>query len=474
MTVFRGVDGKRDKRMIDMTIEEYIGKNDVRFIEEWSSLVSIPSVSSEVTHKGDMVRCAERWCELLQEAGADRVEVMSSAGNPFVYGEYRSPDAGRDTPVVLVYGHYDVMPVEPLSMWTTDPWHATIKGNRLYGRGADDDKGQSMIQKVAFEYIRKFTKTPVHVKFILEGEEEIGSPSLHDFISRHRDLLRCDIILVSDTSMLSKELPSITTGLRGLAYWQIEVAGPNRDLHSGHFGGAVKNPINALCEILSRMVDDSGVVSIPHFYDDVLELSLEERSILSSIPFSVEAYKAKIGIDDVFGEEGYSTIERNAYRPSLDVCGIWGGHTGEGSKTVIPSSAYAKVSARLVPNQDYEKIRQLFIDYVKSVVPRGVRVSVTPMHGGAAYLCPTDLPAYRAAEKAFETAFGKRPIPLRRGGSIPIISDFEKTLGSKTILMGFGLEENAIHSPNESMDIEVWRKGIVAVVNFYKNLYIRD
>ena len=304
--------------------------------------------------------------------------------------------------------------------------------------------------------------------FIFEGEEEIGSPSLEAFISDHRDLLKADIILVSDTSMIGKETPSITTGLRGLAYWQIEVDGPNRDLHSGHFGGAVKNPINALCEMIAQVVDRDGRITIPGFYDDVLPIPDEERKMIAQIPFSQDKYNAAIDVDDVFGEKGFSTLERNSCRPSFDVCGIWGGYTGEGSKTVLPSKAFAKVSCRLVANQDHEKISRAFADYMQTIAPTGVRVKVTPMHGGQGYVCPIDIPAYKAAEKGFETAFGKRPLAARRGGSIPIISAFEQILGCKTILMGFGLEQNAIHSPNESMDLEVWEKGIIAVTEFYR------
>ena len=326
-----------------------------------------------------------------------------------------------------------------------------------------------MIQAKAFEYLVQTGQMKCNVKFIFEGEEEIGSPSLEAFLEDHKELLKADIILVSDTSMIGKDTPSITTGLRGLAYWQIEVDGPNRDLHSGHFGGAVKNPINALCEMLAKVVDENGRITIPHFYDDVLPIPQAERDMIAQIPFSQEAYNQAIDVDDVFGETGYSTLERNSCRPSFDVCGIWGGSTGEGSKTVLPSKAFAKVSCRLVANQDHEKISQDFADYIRSLAPQGVRVNVTPMHGGQGYVCPIDIPAYQAAEKGFETAFGKRPLAARRGGSIPIIAAFEAILGCKTILMGFGLEQNAIHSPNESMDLEVWEKGIIAVSEFYKH-----
>ena len=448
-----------------MTIQDYIQANRERFREEWASLIRIPSVSCQPEHKGDMLRCAERWRELLLQAGATQAEVMPSDGNPFVYGEYHKSD---EAPTVLVYAHYDVMPVEPLDQWKSNPWEPEVRDGRLYARGADDDKGQAMIQAKAFEYLVKNGLMECNVKFIFEGEEEIGSPSLSSFITKHKDLLKSDIILVSDTSMIGKETPSITTGLRGLAYWQIEVQGPNRDLHSGHFGGAVKNPINALCEMLAKIVDDKGRITIPHFYDDVLPIPEEERKMIAQIPFSEDAYARAIDVDETYGEEGYSTLERNSCRPSFDICGIWGGYTGEGSKTVLPAQAFAKVSCRLVANQDHEKISQAFVDYIASIAPKGVRVKVTPMHGGQGYVCPIDIPAYKAAEEGFQVAFGKRPLAARRGGSIPIISDFERILGQKTILMGFGLEQNAIHSPNESMDLEVWERGVIAVTEFYK------
>jgi len=470
-----------------MTIQDYIQSNRSRFMEEWASLIRIPSVSCEAEHKPDMIRCAERWRELLLAAGCQKAEILESTGNPFVYAEYNlsgeagltaagDPTAQRSysaavlqSKTVLVYAHYDVMPVEPLDAWHSDPWEPSVRDGRLYARGADDDKGQAMIQAKAFEYMAKTGQLKCNVKFIFEGEEEIGSPSLEAFLEDHKELLKSDIILVSDTSMIGKDTPSITTGLRGLAYWQIEVDGPNRDLHSGHFGGAVKNPVNALCEMLAKIVDENGRITIPGFYDDVLPIPEEERAMIAEIPFSQEAYNKAIDVDDVFGEAGYSTLERNSCRPSFDICGIWGGYTGEGSKTVLPSKAFAKVSCRLVANQDHEKISQSFMDYIQTLAPKGVRVKVTPMHGGQGYVCPIDIPAYKAAEKGFEIAFGKRPLAARRGGSIPIIAAFEQILGCKTILMGFGLEQNAIHSPNESMDLEVWEKGIVAVSEFYKH-----
>ncbi|MCQ2311157.1 MAG: dipeptidase [Paludibacteraceae bacterium] len=455
-----------------MTVQEYISAHKSRFLDEWASLIRIPSVSCQPEHQADMTRCAERWVELLLQAGCQHAGTMPSAGNPFVYGEYQCSNPHAKT--VLVYAHYDVMPAEPLSEWKSDPWEPAIRNGRLYARGADDDKGQAMIQVKAFEYMVRNNLMQCHVKFIFEGEEEIGSPSLEQFITQHKDLLKADIILVSDTSMVGKDTPSLTVGLRGLAYWQIEVTGPNRDLHSGHFGGAVKNPANALCEILAQLIDSTGRVTIPGFYDKVLPIPQRERDMIAAIPFSDRAYREAIDVDALSGEEGYSTLERNSCRPSFDICGIWGGYTGEGSKTVIPSKAYAKVSCRLVPNQDNEEIAAAFVQHINRIAPAGVRVQVTPLHGGQGYVCPMDIPAYIAAEKAFETAFKKLPLAARRGGSIPIIADFERVLGLKTILMGFGLEANAIHSPNESMDLEVWENGVVAVTEFYKNFAQSD
>ncbi len=455
-----------------MSLQTYIEDNMPRFIEEWSSLIRIPSISCQPEHKADMQACAERWKQLLLEAGADRAEVMSSQGNPMVYAELmRNPDAKT----VLVYAHYDVMPAEPLELWQSAPFEPEIRNGRLYARGADDDKGQAMIQVKAFEYLLKqkadspFAEGKINVKFLFEGEEEIGSPSLEAFCREYKDLLRSDIILVSDTSMIGKHTPSITTGLRGLAYWEIEVTGPNRDLHSGHFGGAVANPINVLCKMLAQVTDDKGRITIPHFYDKVLPIPEAERDMIARIPFDLEQYKQAIDVQDVAGEEGYSTLERNSCRPSFDICGIWGGYTGEGSKTVLPSKAYAKVSCRLVANQDHEEVSETFAHYMQQLAPKSVRVKVTPMHGGQGYVCPIDLLAYKAAEAGFTEAFGIRPLAARRGGSIPIISTFEQVLGVKTILMGFGLESNAIHSPNESFDLEVFKKGIVAVVGFYEH-----
>ena len=448
-----------------MDVKTYISDNEPRFMEELFSLIRIPSISAKPEHKADMMRCAERWQELLTKAGADNVEIMPTKGNPVIYGE---KIIRPELKTVLVYAHYDVMPAEPLELWNSEPFEPVIKDNHIWARGADDDKGQSFIQVKAFEYLVKNNELNCNVKFIFEGEEEIGSPSLEAFCEEHKELLKADIILVSDTSMLGADTPSLTTGLRGLAYWEVEVTGPNRDLHSGHFGGAVANPINTLCNLLSKVVDENGRITIPHFYDDVLPVPAAEREMIAKIPFNLENYKKSIDVDDVQGEIGYSTLERNSCRPAFDICGIWGGYTGEGSKTVLPSKAFAKVSCRLVANQNHELISKLFVDYMHQLAPKSVRVKVTPMHGGQGYVCPIDLPAYQAAEHGFEKAFGKKPLAVRRGGSIPIISTFEQVLGLKTILMGFGLESNAIHSPNENFDVTIFRKGIEAVVEFYR------
>ncbi|MDR3268394.1 MAG: dipeptidase [Tannerella sp.] len=449
-----------------MSIKTYIQANRERIIEEWFSVLRIPSVSSQQAHRADMQTCAERWREILIASGAERAEVLPTDGNPVVYAErILSPDA----PTVLVYGHYDVMPPEPLSLWQSDPFDPVIRDGAVWARGADDDKGQVMIQVKGFETAWREGLLRCNVKFILEGEEEIGSPSLEAFCTAHRERLKADVILVSDTSMVSEDIPSLTTGLRGLAYWEIEVTGPNRDLHSGHFGGAVANPLNVLCRLLADITDADGRITIPHFYDDVEPLPDAEKAMIAQAPFDEERYKQAIEVDALAGEKGFSTLERNSCRPSFDICGLWGGYTGEGAKTVLPSKACAKVSCRLVPGQQSAKISRLFIDHLTVAAPDSVKIQVTHHHGGEAYVCPIDLPAYQAAEKAFLIAFGKRPLALRRGGSIPIVPVFEKILGIKTVLMGFGLERHAIHSPNENFGLERFYTGIEAVAEFYNN-----
>ena len=448
-----------------MNVKEYIEKNRGRFQEELFSLIRIPSISSDPSHKNDMQECALRWKDLLLETGVDMAEVMPTSANPVVFA---SKVIDPSAPTVLVYGHYDVMPVEPLELWNTDPFEPVIQDGRLWARGADDDKGQSFLQVKAFEIALREKLLKCNVKVLFEGGEEIGSPGLEDFCLAHKDLLKSDIILVSDTSMVGADVPSITTGLRGLAYWEIEVTGPNRDLHSGIFGGAVANPINVLCKMIAGITDNDGHITIPGFYDDVEEVSAREREMLAAVPYSEDKYRESLDVKALFGEKGYSTLERTAIRPTFDVCGIWGGFTGEGSKTVLPSKAYAKVSCRLVPHQEHEKISGMFIDYINRIAPDYVRVKVTPMHGGEGYVCPIDLPAYKAAEKGYEDAFEKKPLAVRRGGSIPIIAAFEKVLGVKSILMGFGLESDATHSPNENMPIDIMDKGIEAIVGFYR------
>lgn len=448
-----------------MTPQEYINQHKERFIDELFELIRIPSISSEKEHGKDMVRCAEKWRELLQKAGADTAELIATDGNPLVFGQ-KTIDPAK--PTVLVYGHYDVMPVEPIAEWRTNPFEPVVKDGKIWARGADDDKGQSFMQAKAFELMVKTGQLPCNVKFMLEGEEEIGSGSLYAFCEEHKEMLKADTILVSDTGMLGMDTPSITSGLRGLCYWEVEVTGADHDLHSGIFGGAVANPINVLCKMIADLHDGNGHITIPGFYDDVLTLSDEERDLMAKAPFDEAAYKKSLSIRAVHGEKGYTTPERTGIRPCLDVCGMWGGHTGEGSKTVLPSKAYAKISTRLVANQDYQHISKLFKEYFEQAAPDCVTVKVTPSHGGAAYVAPLALPAYQAAEKAMTTTFGKRPIPTRSGGSIPIVAGFERILGIKSILMGFGLGSDDIHAPNENYPLQQFLKGIETIPYFYE------
>ncbi len=445
--------------------DHYIEQHRKRFLEELFGLIRIPSISSESEHKPDMYRAAEYWKQLLLDSGADKAEVFETDGNPVTYGE---KIIDRALPTVLVYAHMDVMPVDPLEKWISPPFEPEIRDAKIYARGADDDKGQSMMHAKAFELMVKTGTLPCNVKFMIEGEEEIGSPNLEKFCQNHTEMLKSDIILVSDTSMIGPKIPSITTGLRGLAYWQVEVTGPSQDLHSGLFGGTVANPINVLSKLIAGLTDEKGRITVPGFYEDVLEVTTEEREMLARAPFDLEAFKAGIGVRELAGEEGYSPKERTGIRPSLDVCGIWGGYTGEGAKTVLPSKAYAKISTRLVPHQDHTKIEVLFKEYLESIAPASVKVEVSYLHGGHGYVCPIDLPAYKAAEMAYEEVYGLLPVPVRSGGSIPIISTFEKVLGVKTILMGFGLESDGIHSPNENYPLEQFFNGIRTIPRFYK------
>ncbi len=446
-------------------VKQYIEENKERFMEELFGAIRIPSISSLSDHKDDMVRMAEFYKESLLKAGVDKAEVMATTGNPVVYAE---KIIDPDLPTVLVYAHYDVMPVDPIDLWTSPPFEPEIRDGKIYARGADDDKGQGFMHVKAFEALVANNKLPLNVKFMIEGEEEIGSVSLGPFCDANKEMLQADIILVSDTGMIAEDIPSITTGLRGLAYWQVEVTGPNRDLHSGLFGGGVANPINVLSKMIASMTDENNRITIPGFYDDVLEASDEERVMLNKAPFSIDEYKEAIDVEELDGEKGYTTIERTGIRPSFDVCGIWGGYTGEGAKTVLPSKAYAKISTRLVPDQNNEKIAQMFVDYFTSIAPKSVKVKVESLHGGQAYVCPIDLPAYRAAEKAFEKIYDKTPVPTRSGGSIPIISTFEDKLGIKSVLMGFGLESDAIHSPNENYPVNNFYNGIETICWFYQ------
>ncbi|MEI6765027.1 MAG: dipeptidase [Bacteroidota bacterium] len=447
-------------------IKKYIDTHRERFIEELFGLMRIPSVSAKEEHKPDMYAAAEYIKTKIVEAGADKAEVMTTEGHPVIYGE-KIIDA--NLPTVMIYGHYDVQPAEPLELWTvTKAFEPIIKDEKIWGRGADDDKGQMFMQLKAFEFMCKTGKLPCNVKFMLEGEEEVGSVSLGKFCAQHKELLKADVILVSDTGMIAPDVPSVTVGLRGLCYMEVEVTGPNRDLHSGHYGGAVANPLNVLCKMISNLTDENGHITIDGFYDDVLEVSAAERAEMARAPFDLEKYKKSIDIGDIEGEKGYTTAERTGIRPALDVNGIWGGYIEPGAKTILPSTASAKISMRLVPNQNSEKIEKLFEAHFKKVAPKSVKVKVTSLHGGEAYVSPIDTIAYSAASAALEQTFGKKPIPTRGGGSIPVIALFEKVLGTKSILMGFGLESDAIHSPNENFPLFNFFKGIETIPWFYK------
>lgn len=445
-------------------IKEYVVENKTRFIEELFSLLRIPSISSHSHRQNEILQCAEQWKQLLYASGMDHVSIMQTAGNPVVFAEKILNPA---LPTVLVYGHYDVMPAEPLELWNSEPFEPEIREGKIYARGADDDKGQSYMHAKAFELLDKTNLLKCNVKFLLEGEEEISSPSLEDFCSKNKELLACDVVLVSDTSMLSADMPSITTGLRGLAYFQIEVTSANRDLHSGIFGGAVANPINELTKILAQLTDNKGKIKIPGFYDDVEKVSEYERAMIAKIPFDPKMYMQNLGITELHGEEGYSTLERTGIRPTLDICGIWGGYSGEGAKTVLPSKAFAKLSTRLVPNQQYDIISELVENHIKKIAPSYINVQVFQLHGAQSYVCPIDSIEYRAAENAYTKVFEKKPLPVRRGGSIGVVPIFEKVLNVKPILMGFGLESDAIHSPNENFPLELFYKGIETISHFY-------
>lgn len=444
---------------------DYLAQNKDRFLEELLELLRIPSVSADSKYKGDVARCADAVKESLLKAGCDKAEICPTPGHPIVYGE---KIIDPSLPTVLVYGHYDVQPPDPLDLWESGPFEPVIKNGNIYARGACDDKGQMFMHVKALEVMAKTNTLACNVKIMIEGEEEVGSDNLGKFLEDNKEKLKADIVLVSDTSMISLESPSLETGLRGLAYMEVEVTGPNRDLHSGVYGGAVGNPINVLCQMIASMHDENNHITIPGFYDKVEELSAEERTALNNAPFNLDEYKKDLDIADIRGEKGYTTVERTGIRPTLDVNGIWGGYTGEGAKTVLPSKAYAKISMRLVPGQSSKEISDMFTKHFESIAPASVKVKVTPHHGGEPVVTPTDSIAYKAAAKAITTSFGKEPIPTRGGGSIPIVALFEKTLGLKTVLMGFGLDSDAIHSPNEKYGVENYYKGIETIPYFHK------
>ncbi len=447
-------------------ITNYIEQHKDRFLNELFDLLRIPSISSLADNKPYMYAAAEYWKNALLQAGADKAEIFETPGNPVTYGEKIIDPA---LPTVLVYAHMDVMPVDPIALWKSQPFEPEVRDGKIYARGADDDKGQSYMHAKAFELMVNTSTLPCNVKFMIEGEEEVGSVNLGKFCEEHKEMLKADVILVSDTGMIAQDIPSITVGLRGLCYLEVEVTGPNRDLHSGLFGGAVANPINILSKMIASLHDENNHIPIPGFYDDVIEVSLAERAEMAKAPFDLAKYKEALDIADVWGEHGYSTIERTGIRPTLDVCGIWGGYTGEGAKTVLPSKAYAKVSTRLVPNQDHHKIAELVQKHLESIAPPQVKVKVTNLHGGQGYVSPVEMVAYKAADKAYTEVFGKKPVPTRSGGSIPIISTFEQVLGTKSILMGFGLESDAIHSPNENYPLFNFYKGIETIAHFYQH-----
>ena len=447
-------------------IQNYINANKQRFLDELFDLIRIPSISADSQYKKDVIRAAEYLKDKILAAGADKAEVYKTAGHPILFGE---KTVDPSLPTILVYGHYDVQPADPVELWDSPPFEPTIRNEKIYARGSCDDKGQAYMHVKAFETMMQTSTLTCNVKFILEGEEEIGSNSLEIFIKEHKDMLAADVVLISDTDILSNDTPSITTGLRGLSYLEVEVTGPNRDLHSGMYGGAVDNPINVLCKMIASLKDEDNCIAVPGFYDKVVQYSDDKRAEFAKAPFNLERYKKTLDIEEVNGEKGFTTIERVGIRPSLDVNGIWGGYMGEGAKTVLPSKAHAKISMRLVPDQKSAEITELFTKHFKSIAPKTVKVKVTPHHGGEAAVTPIDSIAYKAASEAFYEGWGKNPIPTMEGGSIPIVSLFDKILGLNTILFGFGLKEDAIHSPNESFGLFNFYKGIETIVLFYQH-----
>jgi len=446
-------------------IKKYVDENKQRFLDELFELLRFPSVSADPKYKDDVLKTADFVAQKLKDAGADKVEVCKTSGYPIVYGE---KIVNASLPTVLIYGHYDVQPPDPLELWKTPPFEPTVRDGKIYARGACDDKGQFYMHVKAFELMMQTNTLACNVKFMIEGEEEVGSSNLATFVKENKERLKADVVLISDTSMISMENPSIETGLRGLAYMEVEVVGPNRDLHSGVYGGAVANPATILCKMIASLHDENNHITIPGFYDKVAELTQAQRDALNSAPFNLEEYKKDLDIEEEWGEKGYSTLERTGTRPTLEVNGIWSGYTGEGAKTVLPSKANAKISMRLVPNQNSDEISELFARHFESIAPKGVKVKVTPHHGGEPVVTPTDGIAYLAAEKAIEQSFGKKPIPTRGGGSIPIVALFEDVLGLKTVLFGFGLDSDALHSPNEKYDIYNYYKGIETLPLFHK------
>jgi acetylornithine deacetylase/succinyl-diaminopimelate desuccinylase-like protein len=447
-------------------VKQYISSNKDRFLSELFDWLRIPSVSADSRHKGDVRKAAEFLKEKLVAAGADNVEICETKGHPIVYGE---KILNPSLPTVLVYGHYDVQPADPINLWHSPPFEPVIKDDKIFARGSCDDKGQVYMHVKAFEIMMKHNLLPCNVKFMVEGEEEVGSDNLGVFVKENKSKLKADVILISDTALFSMDDPSITVGLRGLSYMEVEVTGPGRDLHSGVYGGAVANPVNVLCSMIASLHDENNRITIPGFYDKVAELSQAERAALNKAPFDLDEYKRELSINEIKGEKGYTTLERTGVRPTLDVNGIWGGYTGEGAKTVLPSKAHAKISMRLVPNQSSKEITELFTKHFESIAPKYVKVKVTAHHGGEPAVTSTDSQAYRAASKAFEEVWGKPPIPSRDGGSIPIVALFKKELGLDTVLMGFGLDTDAIHSPNEHYGVKNFLLGIETIVSFYKN-----
>jgi acetylornithine deacetylase/succinyl-diaminopimelate desuccinylase-like protein len=445
--------------------KEYQEQNKDRFLNELLELLRIPSISASSERKQDMQKCAEMIKQRLQEAGADKVEIYPTEGHPVVYGE---KIIDKTKPTVLVYGHYDVQPADPLELWHSGPFEPVIKDGKIFARGSADDKGQVYMHIKALEIMVRTNSLPGNIKFIIEGEEEIGSPNLGKFVVKNKALLKADVILISDTSMISLDTPSLDIGVRGLSYIEVEVTGPNRDLHSGVYGGAVANPATILAKMIASCHDENNHITIPGFYDDVVEASDKERDLLAQAPFDKDEYKKDLGIKKVWGEKGYSVNERTGLRPTLEVNGIWGGYTGEGAKTVLPSKAYAKISARLVPNQSAADITKKLIHYFEKIAPSSVTVKVQEHHGGEPYMTPIDSQAYKAAARAIKTTFGKDPVPVRGGGSIPICALFEKELGIKIVFLGFGLDSDNLHSPNEKFNLENFYKGIETIPYFHK------